>query len=50
MADTLAVKWDKTYFEVIGWMRASLSYSIIRATGWCLRGLIQKEVEIKGVE
>ena len=44
MADVLAVKRDKSYAEVIGWLRASLSFSKIRATGWCLRGTRKKRI------
>ena len=42
MADVLAAKWERNYAEVVGWLRASLSFSIIRATGWCLRGSRKK--------
>ncbi len=42
MAHVLAIRWDKNYAEVIGWMRASLSFSVIRATEWCLRGSRKK--------
>ena len=38
LAQKLAHKWDKSNSEVIGWMRARLSFAILRATNLCLRG------------
>ena len=38
VAEVLAIKWDKQYSSVIDWIRASMTFSIIRATNLCLRG------------
>ena len=38
LADKIALKWKKTYAEVAGWIRARLSFAILRATNVCLRG------------
>ena len=39
LTQKLAHKWDKSNSEVvIGWMRARLSFAILRATNLCLRG------------
>ena len=37
-ADKLSRKWDKPYAEVMGWMRTRLSFAILRATNYCVRG------------
>ena len=34
----LAQKWEKSYSETMGWIRALLSFAILRATILCLRG------------
>ena len=38
LGDGLANKWDKSYSNVVGWIRARLSFAILRATVLCLRG------------
>ena len=38
LAQKLAHKWDKSNSEVLEWMRAQLSFAILRATNLCLRG------------
>ena len=38
LADKLSRKWDKPYAEVMGWMRTRLSFAILRATNYCVRG------------
>ena len=37
-ADKLSRKWDKPYAEIMGWMRTRLSFAILRATNYCVRG------------
>ena len=37
-AQKLAHKWEKSNSEVLGWMRARLSFAILRATNLYLRG------------
>ena len=34
----ICLKWEKSYGEVMGWLRASLTFTIMRATILCLRG------------
>ena len=34
----LAQKWEKSYGETMGWIRARLSFAILRVTILCLRG------------
>ena len=38
MGDGLTHKWGKSYAETMSWMRAKLSFAILRATILCLRG------------
>ena len=38
LSEYICMKWGKSYGEVMGWLRASLSFAIIRATDLCLRG------------
>ncbi len=38
IADSLSVKWDQSYGEVMGWMRSRLTFAILRSTILCLRG------------
>ena len=38
LAQKLVHKWEKSNSEVLGWMRARLSFAILRATNLCLRG------------
>ena len=43
LAQKLAHKWEKSNSEVLGWMRARLSFAILRATNLCLRGSAPNE-------
>ena len=38
LGEKLAVKWSKSYSVVMGWIRARLSFAVLRATNLCLRG------------
>ena len=38
IGQSLLLKWDKSYSQVMGWIRARLSFAILRATVLCLRG------------
>ena len=38
IAETLSYKWNKSYSQVINWVRATISFSTFRATGLCLQG------------
>ena len=38
LAEKLSSRWEKSYGEVLGWIRARLSFAVIRATNLCLRG------------
>ena len=38
LVQKLAHKWEKSNSEVLGWMRARLSFAILRAKNLCLRG------------
>ena len=38
LGDRLAVKWERGYSEVMSWIRARLSFAILRASILCLRG------------
>ena len=38
LGEGLANNWDKSYSNVVGWIRARLSFAILRATVLCLRG------------
>ena len=38
LGDCLAVKWDKSYSEVMGWVRARLMFAVLRSSIMCLRG------------
>ena len=38
IGERLASKWDQSYSVVMGWIRARLSFAILRATMLCLRG------------
>ena len=38
LAENLAHKWENFNSEVLEWMRARLSFAILRATNLCLRG------------
>ena len=44
LAQELAHKWEKSNSEVLGWIRARLSFAIVRVTNLCLRaGMHQME-------
>ena len=36
VADQLSAKWDKAYGSVMGWIRTSLYFAILRATLLCM--------------
>jgi len=36
--DFLAAKWERPYTVVMGWIRARLSFAILRAALLCVRG------------
>ena len=38
LAEWLSIKWERSYSEVIGWVRSRLSFAILRATMLCVRG------------
>ena len=38
VGQSLSLKWEKSYSLVMGWIRARLSFAILRATVLCLRG------------
>ena len=38
LSEHIRLKWGKSYGEVMGWLRASLTFAIIRATNLCLQG------------
>jgi hypothetical protein len=38
VASGLAQKWEKTYGEVISWVRVRMQFAVIRATSMCIRG------------
>ena len=38
LSEHICLKWGKSYGEVMGWLWASLTFAIIRATNLCLRG------------
>ena len=48
LSDTLVWKWEKRYSNVIDWVRAYMSFSIIRATNVCLRGSRMKWRSVHG--
>ena len=35
--DQIAMKWEKSHSEVMGWVRARMAFAILRATNLCLR-------------
>ena len=37
-AEKLSAGWEKSYGEVLGWIKARLSFAVIRATDLCLWG------------
>ena len=38
MSDFLAAKWERPYSVMSGWVRAHLSFAILRAALLCVRG------------
>ena len=42
LAQRLATKWDSSYSTTLFWIRAKLSFSLIRATNLCIRGTRSK--------
>ena len=38
LGDILAAKWERPYSVVMGWVRARLSFAILRAALLCVRG------------
>ena len=38
LSEHICFKWGKSYGEVMGWLRVSLTFAIIRATNLRLRG------------
>ena len=42
LGDHLAAKWDRPYSVVIHWLRAKMSFALLRATNLCLRGTRSK--------
>ena len=38
LASLLSPKWDMHYFNVMGWIRCCLSFSLLRASIMCIRG------------
>ena len=38
LAEKLSAGWEKSYGEILGWIKARLSFAVIRATDLCLRG------------
>ena len=38
LGENLAAKWNRGYSQVIGWVRARMSFAILRASILCIRG------------
>ena len=38
VAEKLAITWQRSYSEVMGWVQARMSFAILRATNRCIRG------------
>ena len=38
LANLLSVKWNSSYSLIMGWLRCSLSFSLLRSSLMCLRG------------
>ena len=38
LAEKLSAGWEKSYGKILGWIKARLSFAVIRATDLCLRG------------
>ena len=37
LTEKLSAGWEKSYGEILGWIKARLSFAVIRATDLCLR-------------
>ena len=42
LAQSISIKWEKPLGQTTGWLRAKLSFAILRATNLCLRGSCTK--------
>ena len=42
LADRLSIKWDRPYSTVIYWIHTRLSFALLRATNFCIRGTPSK--------
>ena len=38
LARGLVARWDKSYSNVLGWVKARLGFALVRATLMCLHG------------
>ena len=38
LCDQIAMKWEKSHSEVMGWVHARMAFAILRATNLCLGG------------
>ena len=38
LCDQIAMKWEKSHSEVMGWVRARMAFAILRATNLCFHG------------
>ena len=38
LTERLSIKWERSYSEVIGWVRLRLSFTILQASMLCVRG------------
>ena len=38
LADKFSLKWGKPYSCVVHWLRAKMSFALLRATDFCIRG------------
>ena len=36
--EKLAIKWQRSYSEVMGWLQVKMSFAILRATNRCIQG------------
>ena len=50
LAEGLSQKWDRSYSEVLCWVRTSLSFAIVRATILCLGGIRTKWRSIDNID
>ena len=41
LAEKLSVDWERSYGEVLGWIKARFSFAIVRATDLCLRSRVR---------